>query len=855
MSTFIQSQRITTLPRPVWLDKAGLSKGINHDRQHLGIILASDKILRIRQTNAAFTDTISLRLLNDDKNTEVSAVVGSSWTDVKATAVSVPFINTPYGSVRPVIEYEFPKGSKILPVYHEGDNDEESFFAVWDSQNAEFALIQTYYVNILVPARNKADLKKMPGSKSIEGLATFYRSLFTFYNEMAGVSFNPQRPTDLNSRNRYFLKADKHGAGAAYYGDNWSAESTSSVSSFWLRPEATSWGCLHEIAHGYEGHFMEDKHFSVGEVWNNIYGACYQNVMLGDRKFKEGWLYDYGHQARVETTINEYIDQGKAVNSWGLREKLYFLILMIEQAGHNTFTHFNQQYRLMSNTDGFVGRKLGLLDMLSDSFASSGRQIDVTAFVRLVGGYISPTQAQRNLYGPAKAVYPLNRFLEGETLAKAQQQLKLDSPVCLVTVEQMLMTGQRGDVTFEFEIDHFSQIYGGDICFLEGARNHKMTLLTPKMNIPGGAPIGVYKVHLPTGRDIKYERKFEYMIVKPGSNTIPIKYARKTTSSIVSQEINLLGLGDSEFCSVIIDQADRVIKVEVTTTSPHAYFPDQTYAEVVIKDTGGKELYKVTIPGTHATISQRELKFEPGYQLHIFHKEPSRVRLSPSFDGVIDSKATSNNFDITASGLKNKSLKNDPFLGLLARIDTAATTLRGYYAMMQAESMAKVDICLAIDLFPSPQREDLRKKYADCLPANRDPPGEGLGNSFTFGFNGISDHRFLTVEMDIVTRKMSVSLAAGVAHHYFSDTYASFRYVDANGREQLNLDIKGVENQKEQKWTFRMSGEGGEVIHIRHEEAPSRLLIQNNMQNIRLSRRDVRQNYRLTEISLDHMAG
>ena len=51
------------------------------------------------------------------------------------------------------------------------------------------------------------------------------------------------------------MKADKHGAGAGIYGGRWTAETSSSVSSFWLTPKDSNWGSLHEIAHGYQGHF------------------------------------------------------------------------------------------------------------------------------------------------------------------------------------------------------------------------------------------------------------------------------------------------------------------------------------------------------------------------------------------------------------------------------------------------------------------------------------------------------------------------------------------------------------------------------------------------------------------------
>src|SRR5467141_4016074 len=117
-TTTSKSQHITVLPRPTWLDVEGMSKGINHDRQHLGIILAAGQEIKVRQTNTAFTEDITLRLLNSDGNTETSKKVGSSWVPLSVNAVAVPFIDTPYTSgVAPVVEYEYPNNSKSLPVY------------------------------------------------------------------------------------------------------------------------------------------------------------------------------------------------------------------------------------------------------------------------------------------------------------------------------------------------------------------------------------------------------------------------------------------------------------------------------------------------------------------------------------------------------------------------------------------------------------------------------------------------------------------------------------------------------------------------------------------------------------------
>ncbi len=58
------------LTDPEWFRKAGLEKGVGHDRQHLGVILAAGGELTISQIDMDFMGELTLRLLNNDGRTE-----------------------------------------------------------------------------------------------------------------------------------------------------------------------------------------------------------------------------------------------------------------------------------------------------------------------------------------------------------------------------------------------------------------------------------------------------------------------------------------------------------------------------------------------------------------------------------------------------------------------------------------------------------------------------------------------------------------------------------------------------------------------------------------------------------------
>lgn len=89
----------------------------------------------------------------------------------------------------------------------------------------------------------------------------------------------------------------------------WCAHTSSTLGEGWLDNVATQWVILHEIAHGYQGKFMQSTTLPVNEVWNNIYAAFYQQLTLSqdNHLYVDGWLYNYGQQAVQELQLMTYI--------------------------------------------------------------------------------------------------------------------------------------------------------------------------------------------------------------------------------------------------------------------------------------------------------------------------------------------------------------------------------------------------------------------------------------------------------------------------------------------------------------------------------------------------------------------
>ncbi|MEV2770450.1 putative mucin/carbohydrate-binding domain-containing protein, partial [Paenibacillus larvae] len=268
--TPVQKKSIHHLVAPTWIFNAGISKGKYHDRQDLGVILQPQATIRIRQVNPHFKDKLTVRLLNDDRLTEKKEGVTSEWSTIQADAISVPFIDTPYGDQNAEVEYTIEGKQIPLPIYQPCGNKME-FFQQWDKEQAGFALVQGPSFQLLVPAKDKEALRNLKEFKSIDELIQYYEEIFQLFNDMIGLE-DTDTGTNKMSQNRYFLKADAHGAGGAYYSHDYTANSYATVD-MWLKKN--NWGPLHEIAHGYQAAF-DNKGMYTGEVSNNLFGVQHQ---------------------------------------------------------------------------------------------------------------------------------------------------------------------------------------------------------------------------------------------------------------------------------------------------------------------------------------------------------------------------------------------------------------------------------------------------------------------------------------------------------------------------------------------------------------------------------------------------
>ncbi|MBC2305334.1 putative mucin/carbohydrate-binding domain-containing protein [Listeria booriae] len=837
-------KKMYTLENPTWFRAQGLSKGIDHDRQDLGIIVPKDSTIEIRQTNPNYKGTVKVELLNNDSSKEASYQVGSTWVTATARADSALLAKTTFTTEAPILEYKVDDKVIELPVFKQGDK-EADFFEKWDKSNAAFALIGNKYIQILVPARDKSYLKKMDEFSSINDLLAYYDTLFETYNELEGISFTSETATDKNVPTKYFAKANIQGGGLGYYGGDHTADSSSSVYGFFLKP---GWGGLHEIGHGYQGSFMGDSTFTTSEVWNNLYADSMQKKMLGSDYYTAGWLYR-GERPYLEGVFEKFVYETKTpVNSWDVRSKLYMLTLMKDKAGDKAFTHFNQSYRAAVNADSInYGEKL--LDLITQAFGETSHY-DFTPFVELVQGSMTNNQKVDNLYSGNKAVYPLASLLSDDNLKQARKDIPLDSKWGLVSNKELAKYKLTNTSEIKFTINDFNQIKGKTLRIKDGAdviRNIKIT--APTMTIKN-IPVGIYSLDIPTGMTRFYKPSTNYLAVSDGENKMNIQMKELQTSKVALEQLIFRGLGNATFAQGTVDPEAGQFVLDVIKASPHSYFPGR-YAAVEIFDEAGQSVFNKVMNGANTETGKFEATIKPGYTIKVIHEEPGRLSITNAPSGLIDSKIT-NTFKVTKYGLTSEQTNvnaQDALVNYKKELEKLAEYVNNIKAIENEDyADLKTQLRKAIAYLDDTDKIEYQQEYAELLDLKNDIAQNLMnGDKFRFEIKGLGSRHFANIDLDLVAKKAEITNVTKAVHVYFNNVYASVKIYTPKGKQVVSKEYIGNKNVPASKEEVGIGV--GYYVTITHQE-PDRLVFTNTETGEIYNSYYMEQTYLITEDGL-----
>lgn len=606
-----------TLPSVSDINITGTYRGNGHDRQNLGIYMKQGASFEIRQTNKKLNQDLTLQCLNNDSQTEKNYTIpkNGDWVTVTVDNDSVPFIRTVYGTEEePKIEMRNLQGTEELTYYYYQDNEEE-FFNKWKNNNHSYAVIENDRATFLVPIKDRDLIVRNDGNsynfKSIDEMLEYYHDFVEQFDRYLGLSYDTDNSLNKNIKTKFFVKANKHGAGAAYYSANHTAQNGDSISGYLSR----GWLNLHEFGHGYEGS-LANQDLQLVDVMNNILAHYYQITYL--RENDGGWL---GKKLNIEENIKNAREKVSNYNELSYQQKLYSFVDLLDKIGpEKSMAYVHSKYREYA--------KQGVSYNASDMFAKSFSEVSGYNVIPYLNSYkITPSEdIQAEIYEQDMPfIYYLRDLVDTDQKAEQiRKDLNLEGKYSLVSNQDIEKYNMKGSIKLNISIDDFEQIKGQKIYIKDGKNVVKEITIEDKNIVVNNIPAGVYRIQIPKPKNNAYSYQYEYIVVKENTiNEKNIEYKKINTDTLASDTlISFRGLGDSEFAKLKMNMENKNIQAISNNTSSHVYFTDE-YANLQIVDTQGNVVYEKSYIGNVPNPSNDTIDVDFGYKIKIKHREAS----------------------------------------------------------------------------------------------------------------------------------------------------------------------------------------------------------------------------------------
>lgn len=580
-----ESLTIKGIERDPSLDTSGTSYGELHDRKDLGKIMTKDSQLTISSS-----EETTLWLLTNDKKTEKSYTISSNEQIIKIDTDATPFITSPRNDSTITVEYEFSGTTTDLPIYHKNDNVQE-FLNQWEESKVSYGLMIGERFQLYLPYQTLDLIKNMDeleeGFKDIPDLMHFYdEELFPLYNQLSGLPLN---------QNRFFLKADEHGAGGAYYNDNWAADSTPS-GKMWLQ---NTWGVKHEIGHGFQNNLM--RQMGMSEISNNIFGSYYDyHVYYGRDGDEKSWLFKEKGKDYWDSELSDKLAEGQTftdmgATSDGYREKLILVYTLFDRLGAEGITKMNVAARnpelgslftanseILYNYLSKIGQEFGLdfnkimqdygYIVNSESYFYQNELSLNTSVVDSVGQLVS----EENLDGV------IDKLWENDANRTSRTRFNL------VTPQELSVTGLKSDINVEFSNKAPSSLIGTEAVLYDGDKKIATKLIDNVDSVTfENIPLGTYRIKF-ISNDERFFVNNPYVSSNQKGKLSQIKFEKEKKSTLLAYNtFSFLGLSNKEFMVVNTMPNPKfngaMIDINFFKDEPHTNFSGELYAGIEIE--------------------------------------------------------------------------------------------------------------------------------------------------------------------------------------------------------------------------------------------------------------------------------
>lgn len=631
------SRRLYTKESANHLLNAGVYRGYYHDRQHLGIYLPKETNVWVRVENAeeffqSFKENLMIDLFADDSSMETSYAIpkDGSWLRIEAANDYVPFVRTPQSEVAPILTCCISEGVEPLTYYHYGD-DQKAFSEQWSENEHKFAVLDSERITMLVPRK---DIGVLPGEPtavqnnlfhSLDEMLLFYINMQKQYDDFIGVSYQAEELIDKNVRGKYFLKADAHGVGAAYYsGTMYIAQNADTIRGY-LGEDY--WMSLHEVAHGYDGDFTQGD-LEMGEMINNILAHYYERTI--DQAAWEmggnGWSY-LQNLSLIEEYYQQLIDDQTTYSEMSFDARLYFFLNILNKTDAE---------KMMANLHKEWRRNEGasVKEFVVEKFCEESGY-NLIPYFESVGIYVNDLLKSQIYEKNDPVLTPLSRsFATKEDAQEAQRMLNgtetrpsnlvVNGRFGLVSNDELSGLKLNGKIKIQVQIDDLKIIKGQQAILLDGEKEIASAEVEAEQVIFENVPIGEYRLKFPTVKGAGYYTEYQTVKVVYGTETEYTVVYHKADGNLLKNDatIQLLGIADQLIAELVTDIDCGEITIYNKSIQPHYYFADVYTSINVLNEEENRQLYYREFIGNQNYAADEITVDAPvGSVIEIYHKE------------------------------------------------------------------------------------------------------------------------------------------------------------------------------------------------------------------------------------------
>ncbi|MCI8670318.1 MAG: DUF5011 domain-containing protein [Lachnospiraceae bacterium] len=718
----ILQKTMYSLPSVDHLNAAGTARGHNHDRQILGVYMNAGSKISMRQISG--DSSIVINGYNNDSQTEPAAVnLTSEWKTMTLEGYGfVPFAKTLYKQNTPVV-YEIKytdSGVSPLNYYHYKD-DEAAFKSSWESDTNTYGVIEGASLTVVVPY---ADRGKLTGyynnhHDTLDGFLEYWDAVTQEYDEFLGLSYAAENPLDQNVKAKYFVRANAHGAGSAYYAGDHVGINNASVASFF----EVNWGGLHEFAHGYQGGAGKNG-MPTGEVTNNILGH-YVQINRNIYKYNNDWL---GSIESIEQGIQNQRLQGKKFSGLDSKGMLYVLVNLLD-----TFNPKEAYGAIYSYYRRCVAE--GRTPNMQDTYILALNEkygVNLIPYFESWGISVSEDTRYTINSGNSKGIYYLKDLVvDAVQAATIKETLGKKGIYSLVTNDELKSNNISQTVKIDFQIEDFTDIQNKYIKIKDGKKLVAKIRVTGQ-SINANLPIGVYNVELPKPNHA-YEYNNDVLIVTNQPTSVVYSYKR-IQHIYYNNNVRIYFGGYWSNDAAVLEMEDDELVIRYNTGRALTYNynlvdSNTAYASICVEDINGNLVYENHVYGgmQYFTSSSSEVRIPVSYGDKIKLYRYMESNKNEFYSTLTGEKMTDYNmtdkqwavYDVTDCGLIKSGITTDDFyMAFKSRIDAYITAFQrecteediynSYYRLRD-----KITILNAIDSLIAMDREpyaDLRMK-------------------------------------------------------------------------------------------------------------------------------------------------